>query len=127
MVILVPVPVVVINPGERVNVQVPEAGKPLNNTLPVATVQVGCVIVPTIGADGAKGCALITTFEDVADVHPAALVTVKEKIPGSRPGMVVVDPLPVVVTSPGLRVIVQVPGDGREYKNTLPVANIHVG
>jgi hypothetical protein len=28
------------------------AGKPLNATLPVGTVQVGCVIVPTVGAAG---------------------------------------------------------------------------
>ena len=35
-------------------VHVPE-GKPLNTTLPVGTVQVGCVMVPTIGADGVTG------------------------------------------------------------------------
>jgi hypothetical protein len=32
-------------------VQLP-AGKPFNTTLPVATVQEGCVIVPTVGAVG---------------------------------------------------------------------------
>ena len=32
-------------------VQFPD-GRPLNTTLPVATVQVGCVIVPTPGANG---------------------------------------------------------------------------
>jgi len=31
------------------------AGKPLNTTLPVAIAQVGCVIMPTIGAVGVKG------------------------------------------------------------------------
>ena len=35
-------------------VQLPE-GKPLNTTLPVDTVHVGCVMVPTIGADGVTG------------------------------------------------------------------------
>ena len=35
-------------------VHVPE-GKPLNTTLPVDTVQVGCVIVPMMGADGVTG------------------------------------------------------------------------
>jgi hypothetical protein len=40
-IVLVPVPVVVVPPGFLVKVQVPEAGKPLNATLPVATVQVG--------------------------------------------------------------------------------------
>ena len=38
---LVPVPVVVVPPGERVKVQEPVAGKPLKITLPVAKVQVG--------------------------------------------------------------------------------------
>lgn len=52
MVVLVPVPVVVTLPGLLVNVHVPEEGKPLNATLPVATLQVGCVIVPTAGAVG---------------------------------------------------------------------------
>ena len=35
-------------------VQLP-AGKPLNITLPVAKAQVGCVMVPTIGAVGVAG------------------------------------------------------------------------
>ena len=52
------------------------AGKPLNTTLPVATEHVGWVIVPTTGADGAEGCASITTFADTGEIHPTALVTV---------------------------------------------------
>ena len=56
-------------------VQVP-AGKPFNTTLPVATVQVGWVMVPTVGAVGVAGCALITTLAEAGDVQPAALVTV---------------------------------------------------
>jgi hypothetical protein len=56
-------------------VQVP-AGKPLNNTLPVAKAQVGCVIVPTVGAVGVTGCGLITTLADATEVHPAEFVTV---------------------------------------------------
>ena len=55
MVVLVPVPVVVVPPGERVSVHVPEAGKPERTTLPVATEQVGCVIEPTVGAEGVSG------------------------------------------------------------------------
>ena len=47
------VPVPVIFPGFMTHV--PEDGKPSNTTLPVDTVQVGCVIVPTIGADGVVG------------------------------------------------------------------------
>jgi len=41
MVRVVPVPVKVVPSGNRVRVQVPEAGNPLSATLPVATVQVG--------------------------------------------------------------------------------------
>ena len=52
MVVLVPAPVVVVPPGVLVNVQVPAAGKPLNTTLPVDKAHMGCVIVPTAGADG---------------------------------------------------------------------------
>jgi hypothetical protein len=56
-------------------VQAP-VGKPLNRTLPVAKVQEGWVIVPTVGATGVTGCALITTLADATDVHPTEFVTV---------------------------------------------------
>ena len=42
-------------------VQFPD-GNPFSTTLPVATAQVGCVIVPTVGAVGVGGCALIVTL-----------------------------------------------------------------
>jgi hypothetical protein len=58
--VLVPVPVVATAPGLRVNVQVPEAGKLLKTTLPVAKVHVGCVIVPIVGVVG-KGLIVATT------------------------------------------------------------------
>ena len=51
-VILLPVPFVVISPGLRVSVQFPVDGKSFKITLPVATAQVGWVIVPTVGAPG---------------------------------------------------------------------------
>ena len=51
-VVFVPVPVVFIAPGILVNVQIPVAGKPVNSTLPVATAQVGCVMVPIAGVAG---------------------------------------------------------------------------
>jgi hypothetical protein len=57
-------------------VQVP-AGKPFSTTLPVAVEQFGGVIAPAVGAAGVTGCALITTLDDAAEVHPDALVTVK--------------------------------------------------
>ena len=75
-VVLVPVPVVVVPPGERVSVHVPDDGNPERTTLPVATEQVGCVVVPTVGVVGVAGCALITTTADAAETQPEALVTV---------------------------------------------------
>ena len=55
-------------------VQVP-VGKPLNKTRPVAKVQVGWVMVPTMGADGVTGCAFIITLADIKDIHPTEFVT----------------------------------------------------
>lgn len=78
MVILTPVPVVVIPPGVRVIVHVPDNGSPLRATLPVDVVQLGGVMVPTTGAAGVSGCALMTIFADEAEIHPAALETVYE-------------------------------------------------
>ena len=72
IVVLVPVPV--IEPG--LIVQVPDPGRPFNITLPVATTQVGCVIVPTEGAAGVAGCASMTTFPDDPETHPDELATV---------------------------------------------------
>ena len=71
-VVVVPVPVT--TPGFIVHV--PVAGKPDKATLPVAVAQVGWVMVPTAGT-AATGCAFTTTFDDAADVQPAASVTVK--------------------------------------------------
>ena len=71
MVVLVPVPL--IAPGLIVHVPV---GSPLNTTLPVAVVQVGWVMVPTAGAEGNAGGALMTILADDAELHPEALVTV---------------------------------------------------
>jgi hypothetical protein len=41
MVVLDPVPFVVVPPGDLVNVHVPVAGSPFNNTAPVPTKHVG--------------------------------------------------------------------------------------
>jgi hypothetical protein len=57
-------------------VQLP-AGSPVSSALPELTVQVGWVMVPIVGAAGAPGAELITTFADAGEVHHAALVTVK--------------------------------------------------
>ena len=71
---LVPVPVVVVPPGVLISVHVPVAGKPDNITLPVARVQVGWVICPTIGA--VDGGAVMITLAEADEIQPDALVTV---------------------------------------------------
>jgi hypothetical protein len=121
IVVDVPLPVDVFPPGVWVIVHEPE-GKPVNWTLPVATEQVGWFIVPTVGAAGVTGCALITTFDDAGDVHPAAFVTVKLYVPAANPLIVVLEPVPE--TDPGF--IVQLP-EGRLLRITLPVATEQVG
>ena len=70
-------PVVTTLSGLRVNVHVPIEGKSFNTTLPVKTVQVGWVSVPTEGAVGAPVAVVTTTFVEAVDMQPAALVTVK--------------------------------------------------
>jgi len=76
IVVLIPLPVVVTLPGLRVSVHVPLEGNPFNTTLPVATAQVGWVMVPTTGAAGVDGCEFITMSADEADRQPYELVTV---------------------------------------------------
>ena len=117
IVVLAPVPA--IAPG--LMIQLP-AGKLPITTLPVAAVQVGCVIVPTVGAVGVAGCALMTTLADAGEVHPAAFVTVKLYVPVAKG--VIVNEVPVPAIAPGL--IVQFPA-GSPPKKTLPVAKEQVG
>jgi hypothetical protein len=73
MIVLVPLPA--IAPG--LIVQLPVAGRPESTTLPVATEHVGSVIVPTLGAAGPPGAAVITTLDVAAEIQPAEEVTVK--------------------------------------------------
>jgi hypothetical protein len=124
---LIPVPVEIVPPGVLVNVHVPDAGKPFKTTLPVDRAQVGSVIIPTVGAVGVAGCALITTFPDAAEVHPASFLTIKVYVPATKPDIVVFVPVPVVVDPPGVRVSVHIPLEGNPFNTTLPVAIVHVG
>lgn len=50
--VVVPLPVDVTPPGDRVTVHVPDEGNPLKGTLPVATAHDGWVAVPTAGGEG---------------------------------------------------------------------------
>ena len=59
MVVLLPVPVIVVPPGNLDRVHVPFDGKSFKTTLPVAKVQVGWVIVPTDGGKHGIGMTLI--------------------------------------------------------------------
>jgi hypothetical protein len=72
--------------AELIN-QNPEDGSPDSTTEPVAVVQLGCVIAPTIGAEGAPAAPMICTGVDAAEVHPPT-VTVYEYTPGARPSIV---------------------------------------
>ena len=115
---LVPVPVI----PTGLIVQVPE-GRLLSTTSPPDFEQVGWVMVPTDGADGVEGCAVISIFAVGRDEQPKALVTVNEYVPVVRPEIVVLVPVPVI--DPGL--MVHVPDEGRPFRITLPVATEHVG
>ena len=64
-------------PGFLVSVHAPDAGRPLRATLPVGKGRLGWVLVPTTGAGGASGIALITTLGVAGETHPKASVTVK--------------------------------------------------
>lgn len=127
IVVLVPVPVADAPPGERIRVQVPADGNPLNRTLPVDKVQVGRIMVPITGAPGADDWARITTFADGPDIQLFELVTIKVYVPEGRPDIVVDVPVPEVVTAPGDLVNNHVPFAGKPFKTTLPVATAHAG
>ena len=69
--------------------------------LPVATVHVGWVIAPAVGALGATGCASTTTSKLAADSQPAAFVSVKVYV---APAARVTTPLPSTVGPLGVNV-----------------------
>ena len=78
--------------------------------------------MPTTGAVGVAGCAIIIMFAENDEIHPAALVTLYEYVPVESPEKVVLVPDPEI--APGL--IVQVPA-GKLVKFTLPVLKEQVG
>ena len=84
-------------------------------------------MVPITGAEGVTGCILIIKLYDVPEVQPSELVTVYVYAPGANPEMVVIIPVPLVVTPPGLRVSVHMPLEGKPFNTTLPVPAEQVG
>ncbi len=80
IVVLVVLPVVVTPPGDLVIVQLP-LGNPLNTTLPVGVVHMGCVIAPTTGAPG-KALTIIL----LVDIQPVDVsVNVNVVVPAVTP------------------------------------------
>jgi hypothetical protein len=76
IVVDVPLPVVAALPGVLVNVHEPEEGKPLNTTEPVASAQVGCVIVPTVGGCTTGGSVTVSVLETFVQRFASFTVTV---------------------------------------------------
>lgn len=102
-------------------------GNPLSTTLPSGSVHVGCVMVPTTGTTGVAGCTLMVTLAEVTEMHVAASVTLKLYVPGKSPGIVVLVPVPGVITLSGNRVSIHVPSGGKPFNVTSPVGTEHVG
>jgi hypothetical protein len=48
-------------------------------------------------------------------------------VPAARPDIVVLVPVPAVVTAPGVRINIQVPLDGKPLSTKLPVDIVQVG
>lgn len=114
-------------PGCRWSVHVPEEGRPLSAILPAGLSREGWTIAPGCGAEGVGGWVFIATFCDPDEVQPTEFVTVKAYVPAVSPEIVVAVPLPLVVTAPGIRVIVQFPVAGSPLIAVEPVATEHVG
>jgi hypothetical protein len=91
--------------------------------VPVGTAHVGCTVTLAVGVAGTAGTAVMTTFDDNADIQPDALVTVKLYVlPSASPEIVVLVVFPAI--DPGL--MVQLP-EGKPLKTTLPVGVAQVG
>ena len=79
------------------------------------------------GAVGIGGCTLTIAFPDGEDIQPVELVTVKVYVPAGSAEIVVVVPVPEIVTPPGFLVNIQLPASGNPLKAAVPVDIAHVG
>lgn len=92
----------------------------------VPTVHVGCSVTAAAGNGGGDGCGFITAGFEAGEV-PSEVVTVNvQETPAGRSETVMVVPLPVVISLPGLLVSVHSP-EGSPLRTTLPVGTLHVG
>jgi hypothetical protein len=80
IVVLAPVPVVVMPSGLRVKVQVPALGKSFKTIVPVETVQVGCVSVPTEGVVGIPPPSLLIVILVVGEGDVQFVLFITEKV-----------------------------------------------
>ena len=70
---------------------------------------------------------MITTSADAGEIYPDEFVTVKKYVPAASSEITILVPVPLVITPPGVIVIVHVSEGGKPLKTTLPVASEHVG
>ena len=96
---MVPEPSKADPPGYLVTVHVPEEGKPFNMTLPVATAQVGCVMVPIVGADGTD---IVMTRCNISDTAFVSVIS-PEAVPPA-PSFIL-----ICKTSPAVHPVVKDP------------------
>ena len=90
----------------------------------MAKTHVGCVTIPVTGGSGVEGCGLMVLFPEEEEVHPDEFVTVNEYVPGTNPLMVVLVPVPLVITPSGDLVRFHVPVAGSPLRVMLPVATV---
>jgi len=90
-------------------------GKPESPTSPVGIRQVGCVMVPIIGALGGVGIGFIVTDAEAPDTQPVSvLVTKKEVVEfAGTPFNIPCKPVPDTLSPVGTEAIDQLPADGR--------------
>jgi hypothetical protein len=109
IVVPVPVPAVVTLPGVRVTTHIPDAGSPLNATLPVANEQFVWVMDPIIGATGvgkivADAVAVVIPHPPDAGIVYITVYVAAVLVP------VVIDPVEALIDKPAGEAVKVPPG-----------------